>query len=745
MTSWMDLQGIGGAAPGGGPGVGHPGEGGSSPAPELLEGLNDAQREGVRHDQGPLLILAGPGSGKTRVVTSRIAWLVRERGVRPSEILAITFTNKAAREMRERVERLLPGVSGMWVSTFHAMCARILRREIEALGAWTRDFSIYDTSDRNQLLKSLIKAANYDTTQFRPALVGSWISEWKNTRAGEAPRAEGGIEEEVLARVFAKYEEALRTSNALDFDDLLLKVLELFDTQPGLRDAYASRFRHVMVDEYQDTNRVQYRLTKHLSSYHGNLAVCGDPDQSIYAWRGADIRNILDFESDFGAPVVVKLEQNYRSTGNILRAADAVIRNNTQRKAKELFTEREDGALLHLAECGDENDEGREIALQVRGLVAQGVALSGVAIFYRANFMQRALESQLRLARVPYSIVGGVEFYARREIRDLVSHLKLVMNPADDVAFRRIVNVPKRGVGDKSIENLAGWAADRRLCLSQAARSSEALEHVRGRARKGLASFAALFESLEGCAEKPASEALETLLSIMEYDAWMAELDEGNREDREANVAELRSYAGEYDRLYPDGRLRGFLEDISLVSEVDGLDESTDRVRLMTLHAAKGLEFPAVFIAGLEEELLPHFRAVTESAGDEGLEEERRLFYVGMTRARERLFLSYASYRMHFGQTSARRPSRFLEEIPTELIEGYEPESEASEFLGVFESPGGAYGDLKVGDRVRHGHFGVGSVERLLGSGINARATVRFAQHGNKDLLLQYAKLEVLR
>ena len=511
-----------------------------------------------------------------------------------------------------------------------------------------------------------------------------------------------------------------------------------------LRDAYASRFRFVMVDEYQDTNRVQYRLTKHLSSYHGNLAVCGDPDQSIYAWRGADIRNILDFEADFGAAKVVKLEQNYRSTATILKAADAVIRHNKERKAKGLFTEGEQGRLLALSECGDENDEGREVAMQIKGLVAEGMRLSDIAIFYRANFMQRALESQLRLAKIPYGIVGGVEFYARREIRDLVSHLKLLVNPVDDVAFRRIVNVPKRGVGEKGLETLARWAIDRRVSLLEAASSSEALEGVRGRARKGLAGFAGLMERLGDAREFSAHGALELLLQEMEYDAWMAELDEGNREDREANVEELRAYAAEYDRLYPDGRLRGFLEDISLVSEVDGLDEQADKVRLMTLHAAKGLEFPAVFITGLEEELLPHFRAVSESADDSGLEEERRLFYVGMTRAKQRLFLSYASYRMHFGQTTARLPSRFLEEVPTDLIEGYEPEADEEDLLGAFESPAPKYGALKVGDRVRHPHFGLGTVLRLLGSGVNARATVKFSGHGDKQLLLQYANLEVL-
>jgi len=735
----MDLQGATDSLPGEGRGGACKGD------VDLLEGLNERQREAVTHVEGPLLILAGPGSGKTRVVTHRIAWLLSHRGVRPEEILAVTFTNKAAREMRERVQALLGGTDGMWISTFHSMCARILRREIGVLGAWTRDYSIYDTSDRNQLLKTVIRELNYDTTRFRPAQVGGWISEWKNTRPGERPNPDGGIEEEVLAKAFVKYEEALRTANALDFDDLLLKVLEIFDLHPGLRDAYASRFRHVMVDEYQDTNRVQYRLTKHLSGYHGNLAVCGDPDQSIYAWRGADIRNILDFEEDFGAPVVVKLEQNYRSAGNILKAADAVIANNLARKSKGLFTEREDGELLHLAECSDENDEGREIAAQITGLRSQGARLSDMAVFYRANFMQRALESQLHLARIPYQIVGGVEFYARREIRDLVSHLKLVVNPADDVAFRRVANVPRRGVGEKGLGNLAGWAADRRVSLLQAASSEEALQSVRGRARKGLAGFAALIEELSPITELPAAVALGMLLEAMEYEAWMAELDDGNRADREANVDEFRSYAEEYDRLYPDGQLRGFLEDISLVSEVDGMEEETDKVRLMTLHAAKGLEFQAVFIAGLEEELFPHFRALTESTGDAGLEEERRLFYVGLTRAKERLFLSYTSYRMYFGQTSARAPSRFLEEIPAELIEGYEPDAEEEDLLGVFEAPSAAYGTLRIGDRVAHAHFGLGTVERLLGSGINARATVHFSRHGTKQLLLQYAKLEVLK
>ncbi|MCA8979526.1 MAG: UvrD-helicase domain-containing protein [Planctomycetes bacterium] len=738
MVNWMDVRDT----------QARPSEGGPDPSRELLEGLNEPQREAVVHERGPLLILAGPGSGKTRVVTRRIAWLVQRAGVHPEEILAITFTNKAAREMRERVESLMP-IRGAWISTFHSMCARILRREIEVLGkGYTRDFSIHDTADRTLLLKTLIKDCGYDVKQFRPGAVGGWISNRKNLVVEEpAALLDGtdGMEDEVLARVFARYEEAMRSSNALDFDDLLLKVLELFDEHPGVRDAYSSRFRHVMVDEYQDTNRVQYRLTKHLSSTHGNLAVCGDPDQSIYAWRGADIRNILDFEQDFGAPKIVKLEQNYRSTGNILAAANGVIRKNTGRKAKEIWSEREEGEKIAVLECGDENDEAAEIARQIRALVAEGRKPSDVAVFYRVNFMQRALETQLRLAKIPYQVVGGVEFYARREVRDLVAYLKLIVNPADDVAFRRVVNSPKRGVGDTSLERLASWAADRRVPLTRAARSSEALSEIRGRGRKGLEAFGELLGRLEGARDLPAASALELVLDEIDEGEWLRQMDDERLDERQANVDEMRTHAEEYDRLHPDAKLRGFLEDIALVSEVDGMEESTEKVTLMTLHAAKGLEFPVVFIAGVEEEILPHFRALSEGDGDTGLEEERRLFYVGMTRAQDRLFLTNAQYRLHFGQTTSTLPSRFLEEIPPELLEGFDPDAEESQALGVFEAPSEDYSALQVGLRVDHDHFGRGTIEALQGSGINARATVRFVQHGNKQLLLQYANLKVVR
>ena len=724
-----------------------------SPALDLLAGLNEPQAEAVGHADGPLLILAGPGSGKTRTLTHRIAHLMTERGVDPREILAITFTNKAAREMRERVGQLLPA-EGAWISTFHSMCARILRREIEALGTWTRDFSIYDTHDRNQLLKKLIKDAGYDRTRFRPAQVGGWISEWKNRwaleDAGEVrivggEEGEQGMDEEVFDKVRRTYEAAMGANNALDFDDLILKVLALFDQNHGIRDSYARRFRYVMVDEYQDTNRAQYRITRHLASWHGNLAVCGDPDQSIYAWRGADIRNILDFEQDFGAPRIVRLEQNYRSSPKILGAADALISNNRDRKEKGLWTEREGGEALVVLECGDENDEARQITTQIMGLQARGTSLAGVAIFYRVNFMQRALESALRLARVPYQVVGGVEFYQRREIRDLVSCLRLIVNPVDNIAFLRVVNVPARGVGARSLEVLGGWAADRRLSLLEAARSGEALAEIRGRAKKGLALFAQMMERLEEFRAADAAVALDAVLDEIDVGAWLAQMDDENMADREANLDELRSHAEEYDRLNPEGGLGGFLEEIALVSEVDDLDEDIAKVTLMTLHSAKGLEFPVVFMAGLEEEILPHGRALAEGVDGEeaALEEERRLCYVGMTRAMERLMLTWAQTRLHFGETRYQRPSRFLEEIPAEFVEGMHPETEEEQALGAYD-PGPEVPELKVGQRVDHEHFGRGTLTQLVGTGVNARATVEFTHAGTKQLLVQYANLTVI-
>lgn len=716
----------------------------------LTEGLNPQQREAVLNGDGPLLIVAGPGSGKTRVVTTRIANLILNRGVAPWEILAITFTNKAAKEMRERVERLVPAGDGgaPWIGTFHSMCARILRREIDALDGYTRDFSIHDTADRNGLIKSIVKELGYDPKRFRAPVIGGWISSRKNHRGREdgLQLSDGSMDEDVYHAVEKKYRERMQQQNALDFDDLLLKVLDLFDNHPGVRDGYARRFRHVLVDEYQDTNRVQYLLVRHFASFHQNLTVCGDPDQSIYAWRGADIRNILDFEQDFPSAKVVRLEQNYRSTARILDAANVVIANNQARKEKDLFTEGEQGEQIAVIECGDENDEAREIAAQVRSHVARGGRYGDCAVLYRAGFLQRAIETALRYDSVPYQVVAGLEFYQRKEIKDVVAYLRLALNPADDVAFVRVVNTPSRGVGDTSLARLASFAAERGLSLSAALQDPLALEAIRGRAKKGLAAFAELMEELAPARELDAAVALDVVLEAIDVDRWMAELDDGTSTvDRAANVEELRAFAADYDSRQPDGKLRGMLEEVALVADTDAYEGDEDRVKLMTLHACKGLEFPFVVIAGAEDELLPHERAVDEAEEpDTAIEEERRLFYVGITRAMKRLLITHTTFRSFYGGGRPTLPSRYLRELPEGDVAGVGPEEREEDALGAFEPSEGSGAGLTVGELVQHPHFGRGRIEALAGAGINARATVVFNSAGRKQLLLQYASLERL-
>jgi len=766
---WMDVQGWP-ALEGGGEAAAQRAAEREARALALLADLDEPQREAVLHGRGPLLILAGAGSGKTRAITRRIAWLLQECGVPPHAILAITFTNKAAREMRERVDALV-AAPALWIGTFHAICARILRREIEALGRQTRDFTIYDTQERNLLLKRLIKDAGYDPVQFRPSAVGAWISARKNGPEAlreilerpesalgaqpvaaerpaaastfeedgerEAAQAEQGMAEEVLTVVNRAYAQALQRSNALDFDDLLLLALELFERHPGVRDAYARRFEHVLVDEYQDTNRVQYLLTRALASGYGNLAVCGDPDQSIYAWRGADIRNILDFERDFadeqGGVRVIKLEQNYRSSAHILGAAQGLIEHNRGRHEKELWTQREGGDLVVLRECGDENDEAEEIAAQVHAQIELGRDPRQIALLYRVNFMQRALERSLRLRGLPYQIVGGVEFYERREVRDLVGYLRLAANPADDAACERVLNVPARGIGDRSVELLRGLARERAWTFLEACSSAEGRALVRGRARAGLEAFGALMAELRGLADGSAAR----VLVATDYRKHLAELEQLAAESREENVEELLAHARAYEQQEPERGLRGFLEEVALVSDVDGPQEPRPSVSLMTLHAAKGLEFEVVFIAGLEEELLPHARALEQ--GDAGIEEERRLLYVGLTRARERLLLTYARARARYGEFEMRRPSRFLTEIPEEHLEGASAEPSY-----VLEPEPQERVLLRRGDVVEHEHFGLGRVEELRGSGESTRVSVNFARHGSKLLILEYAPLRLV-
>jgi len=717
---------------------------------ELLADLNEPQRRAVLHGDGPLLILAGAGSGKTRVITRRIAYLVATGQARAHEILAITFTNKAAAEMRHRCEAFFP-VKGLWIGTFHATCARLLRREIEVTGKYTRDFSIYDTYERNQLLKQAVKDLGYDVQRFRPSAIGAWISAAKNMPfdGRRQTRAPGGFEGEVYEQVRQRYLAAMQAANALDFDDLLLLVLELFESHPGLCESYARRFRHVLVDEYQDTNLVQYKLTRHLSSFHGNLTVCGDPDQSIYGWRGAEIRNILDFERDLGgerAVAVAKLEHNYRSVRPILSIAQGLIQNNVARKEKDLIPTRESERKVRVLECADEHDEARAIVEGVRDAGGRGIAPDRMAVFFRTNFMQRALERAFRLAGIPYQIVGGVEFYERREVRDLVSYLRLIVNPRDDAACARVLNVPARGIGDKSVEELTRAAAEQGLPLATFLQTPRALEAVKGKARKGLESFAALLAELAPRAGGPAETALAALIERTNYFAYLSQGADAEAAARVENVEELLAGAREYDDENPEGGVRGYLEDVALVSDVDGFEESSPRVTLMTLHSSKGLEFPVVFIAGLEEGLLPHVLAL-EDDSERGAEEERRLLYVGITRAMDELMLTHARTRMHFGETSWQTPSRFLAELPREWLETHD-ELEASDDGPVFvaeEEAEESFGGLIVGARVEHEHFGYGVVEGTRGEGANMKVTVHFASAGTRMLVAQYARLKVVR
>ncbi len=729
----------------------------------LLQDLNEEQRAAVLHGEGPLLILAGAGSGKTRVITRRVAHLILDRGVDPMAVLAITFTNKAAREMKERVLRFVPR-SDLWISTFHSLGARILRRDGEAIGV-PREFTIYDTYDRNQCIRGVLRDLDLDEQVHRPGAIGQRISARKNR--GVAPGGadgEGAWVDPVLVRIEAAYAERMRRNAALDFDDLLIRLLELLESDHDAGKRWRDRFQQVLVDEYQDTNSIQYRITSRFASSHRNLSVCGDPDQSIYGWRGADLGNILSFEQEFAPATVVRLETNYRSTRNILQAAQAVIEHNAMRKEKALRTTAEPGAPIVEIESIDELDEARTIASLIQTLHRSGeprsYALSEIALFYRANFLQRALERGLRDAGIPYRIAAGLEFFERREVKDVLAYLRLLLNPRDDVSFSRIVNVPLRGIGDASVDKLQGEATRLGLPLLETMGRSATRAGFTGRARGAMEGFLATIEGLRGRLDGPAEDVLEAILEATGYIAHCSDLGDAGDVDRAENVRELVASAAEYDQREPEGGARGFLSEVSLVSDVDRLDADADRVTLMTLHAAKGLEFPVVVVAGVEDGLLPHRRAVEESAGRDGLEEERRLFYVGLTRAREKLYLSRARDRSAYGGWSSGTrvgcvPSRFLAEIPDAVLEragfgdsrhDFEDErADETSSVGLLDAAPrdpAPSAKLAPGETVRHAHFGVGRVVELRGSGANAKAVVHFRSVGQKQLLLQYAHLE---
>lgn len=755
---------------------------------DFLSSLNPEQQEAVKHTAGALLILAGAGSGKTRVIAHRIAHLVAEGLAESDRVLAVTFTNKAAEEMRTRVETLLGrDCRAMWISTFHALCARLLRREAPNIGL-SRDFVIYDSTDQQAVLKQLVKEYGLDDSTYQPRAVLSRISSAKNRMEGPDTFAKSyNPRDREVARLYEGYQKTLKEASALDFDDLLLKVVELFNEAPAIRERYGNKFRYLMVDEYQDTNRPQYLLIKQLAGLHRNLCVVGDPDQSIYKWRGADLRNILDFEQDFPEAVVVRLERNYRSTQVILDAASAVISNNRNRKEKTLWTDRKGGAKISYFRGADELEEADYITRIARASISEDVNAT-MAVLYRTNAQSRAVEDALRQANIGYVVLGGVGFYERKEIKDALSYLKLILNPHDDLALRRIINVPARGIGKGVMDALeqvdVGMGADDMPPLLAGLAPTVATNSLWSKLvtatdrrllnPRQVAALGAFRDLIIALADTARRESVSIALGkVLDQSGYLRDLREDHSEESEGrieNLMELVSAAREYETREPEPSLGGFVDRLSLLSDVDKEQGTRDaRVMMMTMHSAKGLEFPVVVIAGLEEGLFPHSRSAED---EEELEEERRLCYVGITRARSRLVLTSAARRRVFGDYQNTRPSRFLEEIPSDLVEQefpsylsasaaqrssweYRPNPygrggrsgsrvrEQVESFAYEHEDQSIPGGLRTGAKVRHGQFGVGTVVSIEELNDDLKVVVRFTSVGTKTLRARYAKLEL--
>ena len=745
----------------------------------VYDTLNKPQKEAVFHTEGPLLILAGAGSGKTRVLTHRIAYLIEEKGVNPWNILAITFTNKAAEEMRQRVDSLVGiGAESIWVSTFHSMCVRILRRYIDRLGYDNR-FTIYDTDDQKTLMKEVCRKTDIDTKRFKERMLLSVISSAKNEMILPEEfelNAGGDFVQLKIAKVYKEYEAQMRANNALDFDDLLVKTVQLLETQPDVRENYQERFRYIMVDEYQDTNTVQFRLVSLLAGKYRNLCVVGDDDQSIYKFRGANIRNILDFEKEFSDAKVIKLEQNYRSVGNVLEVANSVIRNNKGRKEKTLWTDNEKGEKIRLRQFDTAYDEAQFIAEDIKDETAQGANYSDHAVLYRTNAQSRLLEEKFVAMNIPYKIVGGINFYSRREIKDVLSYLKTIDNGKDDLAVRRIINVPKRGIGLTTINRIQESAAARGIGFYDALSAPDLIPGI-GRSASKLDSFAALIEYFKGRSEE--SGVTDLLTEVIEKTGYTESLEADDPEELEArvqNIDELVSKAAVYEESCSDRgerpTLSGFLEEVALVADIDSVAEDRDYVILMTLHSAKGLEFPHVYLAGMEDGLFPSYMSISGDDPEE-LEEERRLCYVGVTRAEEKLTLTCARMRLVRGERQYNSMSRFIKEMPSALIDTGKREGGFSQNVSLGEkrtyssevsgykrsayaqkpafaaiqkgsglmakkSEGLSYG---VGDRVRHVKFGDGTVTEITEGGRHYEVTVQFDTAGVRKMFALFAKL----
>jgi DNA helicase II / ATP-dependent DNA helicase PcrA len=733
---------------------------------KLLNGLNPEQQKAVKTVDGPLLLMAGAGSGKTRVLTHRIAYLMVEKGVNPYNILAITFTNKAAREMRERIQKMMGGAADeIWISTFHSMCVRILRRDIDRLG-YNRNFTILDSTDQQSVIKSILKDKNMDPKKFDPRAILGTISSAKNEliTPEEYAKTAGDYFSQKVSDVYEEYQRRLRKNNALDFDDLIMITITLFIRVPEVLEYYQRKFQYIHVDEYQDTNRAQYMLVKLLAQRFQNLCVVGDSDQSIYRWRGADIANILSFEKDYPRASVILLEQNYRSTKKILLAANMVIQNNLNRKPKNLWTENAEGNKIMHYRADSEQGEAQFVIGKIQELLRNGRKLSDIAILYRTNAQSRVIEESFLKSNIDYSIVGGIKFYDRKEIKDILGYLRLISNPDDDISLQRIINVPKRAIGSTSIDKIANFATMHDLSMFQALETIEMIG-LSPKAEKAAAEFRNLISNYTHQQEYlSVTELVEEVLDKTGYRDMLKAEKSLESQSRLENIDEFLTVTKSFEESSEDKSLVAFLTDLALVSDIDRLDdngeEKTDYVTLMTLHSAKGLEFPVVFLIGMEEGVFPHSRSLME---EDEMEEERRLAYVGITRAEEELYITNAQMRTLFGRTNMNPESRFIKEIPAELIEDAVPKvRKPSPMSGgrpsvsgrpsmptrgavsrpVAAASGGEGIEWKVGDKAQHGKWGTGTVVSVKGSGEGTELDIAFpSPTGIKRLLAKFAPI----
>lgn len=728
------------------------------PMNSLLTGLNKEQQQAVQHTEGPLLILAGAGSGKTKVLTVRIAHLLAQ-GINPYEILAITFTNKAAKEMKSRVEGLVGDVANrIWLSTFHSFCAKFLRYEIDSFLGYNSNFTIYDTSDSQAVIKAALKALNLDDKYYPVGAMIAAISDAKNQLlfASDFRKQARDFYQQKVADVYEYYERELRKNNALDFDDLLLVAVKLLQSNAAVLDKYSHRFRYVMIDEYQDTNHAQYLLAKLLASYWKNIAVVGDADQSIYAWRGADIQNILDFEKDYPNCTSIKLEQNYRSTKIILDAANAVIDNNEGRPEKNLWTDKTEGAKIQHFTAQSEHEEAAFIGDTIaKKHDIHDVPYGDMAILYRTNAQSRVLEEALIKRALPYTMVGGTKFYDRKEIKDVLAYLRVLYNPFDDLSLLRIINVPKRSIGATTVAKLQEYARANGTSLFMTLTQLHLIDSIKGKTKEKLEEFGILIFTL--VSEMENRTVLDILESILDRTGYLVQLEESTDPQDQAraeNIGELLSVAKDYQDTNPSGTVEDFLEQVALVNDVDSFEQEESKVTLMTLHAAKGLEFPIVFLCGLEEGLFPHSRTLMNP---EEIEEERRLAYVGITRAEKELYISNATTRTVFGRTSSYLPSRFIDEIPEELVDGLRAKRKVPDdikrhvpqHMSVTSRPvtkpivrNEVIADWKVGDTAIHSKWGNGKVINVTGEGAGMKLTIEFPSQGVRVVMAKFAPVK---